>query len=240
MPVSLEQDAKWNKVAQAGVEDMWEGYEYGVPGKYFEYIEDFFYYTAADWTVSDTGVNTQALATAAPTIGGVLLITLANADDNLTSMQKVGHSFVPTAGTTIWFEAIFQGSEATQSDWLVGLVLTDATPLTTTQGIYFRKDDGDTQIDFETNAASTLSTETNIATYAAATYVRVGFKVTGTSTVEYYINGVNQGSFNTNIPTVPLRVTIHTQDGDTAAAVGAQTFSVDYIACVQSRPQGGY
>ena len=116
MPASSTLDAKWIKVVQSG--DMWDGFEYGVPGKYFGYTEDFLYYRSADWTVSDTGVNTQALATSAPTVGGVLLITLANADDNLSSMQKVGHSFVPAAGSTIWFECIFQTSEATQSDCL--------------------------------------------------------------------------------------------------------------------------
>ena len=236
MPPSLSIDAKWFKVDQQGVDDMLEGYEFGVPGKYFEYIEDFFYYTAADWTISDTGVNTRALATAAPTVGGVLLITLAGADNDLSSIQKVGHSFVPTAGTNIWFECIFQTSDATQSDWLVGLVLTDATPLTTTQGIYFRKDDGDAQIDFETNATSTLSTENNIATDVSATYVRVGFKVTGTSLVEYYVNGIKQGEFSANIPTVPLRVTIHMQNGEAVA----KTMSLDYIACIQSRPHGSY
>ena len=104
-----------------------------------------------------------------------------------------------------------------------------------TDGIYFRKDDGDTQIDFETNASSVASTETNIGAFAAATYITAGFKVTGTTLVEYYLNGVLQGSFNTNIPAVPLRPTIHVQDGDTAGAVGAITMSVDYVACSQTR-----
>ena len=238
MPTSQSIDAKWLKIEQSGVEDMWEGYEYGVPGKYVEYIEDFFYYVAADWTVTETNAGaTQALAVAAPTVGGVLLITNTAVENDAVSMQKVGHSFTPTAGTNIWFEAVFQNSSATQCDWLVGLVATDTTPLSNANGIYFRKDDGDLLIDFETNASSVVSTETGVGTDADATYVRVGFKVTGTSLVEYYVNGIKQGEFNTNIPTVPLRVTVHFQDGDGA---GAKTMSVDYLACVQSRPHGTY
>ena len=228
-------DGEYLEVKRQDQSSMWDGYRFGRPLLFNEWIEDFNNYTAGDWTVTDVGANTQALATAAPTVGGVLLITLANADNNTTSMQKVGHSFVPTVGTNIWFEARLQMSEVTQSDFLVGLVVTDTTPLANTDGIYFRKDDGDTQIDFETNASSVASTETNIGTFAAATYVRVGFKITGTTLVEYYVNDVLQGSFNTNIPAVPLRPTIHAQDGDTGGAVGAITMSVDYMAVSQTR-----
>ena len=238
-PIFLQADVNTQDFGSKGFRitgtGLWDGFVFGKPGTVATYMEDFFYYVAADWTVSDTGANTQALATADPTLGGVLLITLANADNNLSSLQKIGHSFDPQAGTNIWCEAGFRASEATQSDFIFGLIVTDTTPLANTDGIYFRKDDGDTQIDFETNATSVASTETNIAAFAADTYIRVGFKVTGTTLVEYYFNDVLQGSFNTNITSVPLRVTFHIQDGDTAGAVGAQTASVDYAICAQSR-----
>jgi len=239
-PIFIQADVNINdlgsKVFKLKDVGLWSGYEFGRPGKVATYLEEFFYYVAADWTVTETdAAATEALATAAPTLGGVLLITNVNADDNVVGLQKVGHSFDPQAGTNIWCEVGFQGSEATQSDWLVGLVVTDTTPLANTDGIYFRKDDGDTNIDFETNSGSTASTETAIATFAADTYVVVGFKVTGLTLVEYYVNGVKQGEFNTNITSVPLRVTLHFQDGDTAGAVGAQTASVDYVVCAQSR-----
>ena len=238
MPVSLIADSKWSKVSQSG--DMWDGYEFGVPGKYAEYREDFLYYRAADWTVTDVGANTRALATTAPTVGGVLLITLANADDNLTSMQKVGHSFVPTPGSTIWYEVCFQALEATQCDWLFGLVISDTSPLANAEGVYFRKDDGDTNIDCESNISTSASTLTGVATFAADTYERLGFKITGTSKVEFYRNGVKVGEVTSRIPTAPLRPTLYFQDGDTAAALGALTCSVDSIVCIQSRPHGFY
>ena len=215
---------------------MWEGYEFGRPLINNEWIEDFNYFQATDWTITESdAAATEALATAAPTVGGVLLITNTNADDNAVSMQKVGHSFIPTVGTNIWFECRLQASEATQCDWLVGLVITDTTPLAHADGIVFRKDDGDTQIDFETTNGSASSSETSIGTFAATTYVTVGFKITGTTSVEYFVNGVSQGTLTTRIPTAPLRPTIHFQDGDTAAALAALTMSVDYIMCSQTR-----
>lgn len=240
-PIILQADtenqsfgSKSFKITNTG--GMWDGYVFGKPGTVATYFEDFFYYVAADWTVTEVdGAATQALATSAPTLGGVLLITNTNADNDAVSMQKVGHSFDPQAGTIIWCEAAFQASEATQSDWLFGLVVTDTTPLANTDGFYFRKDDGDTNVDFETNASSAASTETGIFTFAADTYAVYGFKVTGTSLVEYYVNGVKQGEFNTNITSSPVRVTFHFQDGDTGGAVGAQTASIDYLMCAQSR-----
>ena len=237
----LDQDAETLRITEQSSPGMWQGYEFGRPLKFYEYIEDFSYYVSADWTVTESdSAAVQALATAAPTVGGVLLLTNTGTDDDAISLQKLGQSFVPTAATNIWCEALFQSTEATQEDWLFGLVVTDTTPLSNTDGVYFRKDDGDTQVDFETNSSSTASTETNIFTYASTTYLRVGFKITGTSSVDYYVNGVSQGTLTTNIPTSPLRVTIHFQDGDTAGAVAAQQMSVDYFACVQSRPQGGF
>lgn len=216
---------------------MWDGFEFGTPGKYVTYFDDFHTFTAADWTVTNAGGSTQALATAAPCVGGVLLTTLGNADNTNVSMQKLGHSFVPTEGTKIYFEARLQTSEATQMDWLVGLVITDTDPMTSyTEGISFRKDDGDTSIDFNTTIGSASSEETAIGTFAANTYVKVGFLITGTSQVDYWVNDVLQGTKTTHLPTAPLRVTAHFQDGDTGAALGALTASWDYVFVAQERP----
>jgi len=225
------------KVREQEAPGMWQDYEFGVPGKYLECDEHFHRYAAADWTVTAAGGGTAALATSAPCVGGVLLVTTANADDDLVSLQRVGHAFVPTAGTKIYFEARMQASEATSLDWFCGLAITDTTPLSIADCIMFQKDDGDTQIDFKTIAsAASSSTDNNIGTFAAATYLKVGFKITGTGLVEYYLNGVRKGSFSGNIPAVPLRITLGHQDGDTGAALGALTSSWDFVIGCQEIP----
>ena len=223
------------KVVQS--DSMWKDFEFGVPTNVSTCFDDFYSYVAADWTVTETDAGaTQALATSAPCKNGVLLVTNANADNNLVSMQKVGHSVTPTAGTNIYFETRFQVNTATQVDVLFGLIITDIDPITSiTDGIVFRKDDGDTNIDFCTMASSVTSTETAIGTLTADTYVTLGFKVTGTSLVEYFVNGTKQGELTTCIPTTPLRVTMTFQDGDTGAIVGAQTMSIDYVFISQTR-----
>ena len=218
-------------------ETMWKGYQFGRPDLYSTYFNDFHDYVAGDWTVTETdGAATEALATVAPCTGGVLLVTNTNADNNAVVMQKVGHGFVPTAGKRIYYETRFQASEATQIDLVHGLIVTDTDPVTSfTDGIAFRKDDGDTNLDFLTGASSAYSTDAGIFTFAADTYVKLGFKMTGTGLVEYWINDTKKGSFATNIPTAPLRVTMAIQDGDTAAALGALTKSTDYIFVAQER-----
>ena len=178
-------DSNVIRIANVSQPSMWDDFEFGAPYNYSVYFNDFHTYVAGDWTVTAAGGGTAALATTAPCVGGVLLMTTANADDDLVSLQKVGHGFVPTAGSKIYFETRIQTSEATQQDWVFGLGITDTTPLAIGDCIVFQKDDGDTQIDFKTIAsASSSSSDNNIATHAAATYVKLGFKVTGTSSVE--------------------------------------------------------
>lgn len=223
-----------NKVQGSG--SMWDDFQFGTPAAQSFWLEDFFYWDTdeTEWDIDDVGANTRAPATSAPTAGGVLLVTLANADNNKCTMQKIGHSFVPTKGKNLWFECRFQMSEVTQSEVLVGLVVTDTTPLTNTDGIYFRKDDGDVSLDFESNVSSVASSDSAIHSMVADEYVTVGFKVTGTEKIEYYVNGVKKGEVD-DVPTVPLRPTFHIQDGDTGGTVGAQTGSIDYMCAGQTR-----
>ena len=111
------------------------------PSKNHVYFNDFDTYLAGEWVVTETGVATQALANVD---GGVLLITNAAADDDASFSNKVGESFLPAADKNLWFKCKFQVSDATQSDVVIGLQITDTTPLAVTDGIYFLKADGAT------------------------------------------------------------------------------------------------
>jgi len=230
MPTDYPIDADVVKINRvAGTENMWEGYEFGRPTSMYRSFEDFDRYAAGDWTITETNASaTEALTNE---INGVLLITNTAADDDRVTMQKVGESYLPAANKTIFFEARFKISEATQSDFLIGLVITDTTPLANSNGIYFRKDDGDTNLDFETNASSVASTDAGIHTVVADTYIKVGFKVTGTGLVEYYVNESKKGQFLVNIPITEITPTIHLQNGDG----NARTASIDYIFVAQTR-----
>jgi len=212
-------------------ESMWDGYEFGNNAyKYAEYVNDFFTYAAGDWTITTTeagaGSATEAITDA---VGGVLLLTNAAGDNDLDSLQLVGESILPAVGKNIWFEARLSISDATQSDALVGLVVTDTTPLAHADGIVFRKDDGNTEWDFASTDTS-VTDEDSAAGVATTGYIKLGFKVTGTDQIDYWINDVKIGSTNT-VPTTEMRLTIHMQNGEAVA----KTMSVDYVRMVQER-----
>lgn len=212
-------------------DDMWNGFLYGVPWLYFGHEEDFMTWDGTSdevrWTVTDVGANTRATADA---LGGALLITLAAADNDTCSMQLGSESFVPQAGKRIYFEARFQVSDATQSDFLVGLSDTDTTPLNSSDGVFFRKDDDATTISACCVTGAVESSE-NAGVAADATNIKLGFVVHGIHSVDYYVNDVIQTTVNTNLPATEMCMTLHMQNGEAVA----KTMQIDYIRCYQER-----
>ncbi len=206
------------------------------PSVNHEYFDDFDTYAAAQWTVTETDAGaTQALANAD---GGVLLITNTAADDDLVALQKVGESFKFEAGKKTFFKARLKVSDATQSDFVIGLQITDTTPLAVTDGVYFRKDDGDANLDFVIVKDSTATTALAIATVANNTYITVGFYYNGVDSIRYFagtdpVNPTPLGkSVITNLPDdEELTVSFGIQNGEAVA----KTMSVDYIFAAKER-----
>jgi hypothetical protein len=196
------------------------------------YFNDFDTYTAADWTVTEVGVATQVLA---DEDGGALLVTNAAADDNSSFSQKVGESFLMEAGKKSWFEARFKVSDATQSDFIFGLQITDTTPLDVTDGIFFRKDDGDANVDFVVEKDNTASTSTAVTTVADDTYIKLGFYFDGKDKVTAFANGVAVSALDTtNLPDDEiLTVSFGIQNGEAVA----KTMTVDYIFAAKQRQE---
>ena len=209
---------------------MWDDYELGFSkSKYAEYYDDFFNYVAGDWTVTETGSGTRAITDA---VSGVLLITNAAGASDLNNLQKVGEAFLPAAGKKIWFESRFYIADVSSSTVIMGLAITDTSlgASIPANGIWL-SNTGDSALAFVSRASSASSTETGLITTADNTYVKVGFKVTGTGLVEYWVNDVYQGSVTTNVPVTELRVSFCVNNGTTAAEI----LAIDYIRAVQER-----
>ena len=165
-------------------------YAHWSPLRYHTYFNDFNAYVAGDWTITETGTGTRALADAA---FGVLLVTNAAADNDANFFQKKGESFKFVAGKKLWFETRFKVSDATQSDFVAGLQIIDTTPLAVTDGVYFRKDDGDADLDFVVIKDSAATTASAIATLVSDTWISLGFYYDG-SAIKYYVNDALAGS----------------------------------------------
>ena len=220
-----------NGITNVGEQSLFA--ELGQPAAtiFHTYFEDFDYYTAGDWTVTETDAGaTQALADGD---GGLLLITNTAADNDLVSLQKKGESFRFESGKALFFEARFKVSDATQSDVVIGLQITDTTPLDVTDGVFFIKADGAATVNFLVEKNNTATTASSIATMANDTYIRLGFYYDGSSAVQYFVNGTYTGSsVTTNLPDdEDMTITIAIQNGEAAA----KTMTVDYVYVAKER-----
>jgi len=207
------------------------------PFKYHVYANDFNEYAAGDWTITTTEAGAGS-ATEAVTDkdGGALLITNAAGDNDLDNLQLAGEGFAMATGKAAWFSAKFQVNDATQTDVFFGLIIKTATdPVGTapTDGIFFRKDDGDTDIDFVVTKDSTATTASAIATLADDTDVELAFYYDGVDTITYFVDDVRVGtSVTTNLPDDEiLSVMMHIQNGEAVA----KTMTVDWIFAAKER-----
>lgn len=204
------------------------------PTKFHTFFDDFDRFVAADWIITTTeagaGSATEALADGD---GGILLITNDAADNDADFFQKIGESFRFESGKKLWFKARFKVSDATQSDFVIGLQITDTTPLDVTDGVFFQKDDGDANLDFYVEKNNTATSATAIATVVSDTYMSVGFYYNGKDEVRYFVNDTALGSsVTTNLPDdEDLTVTFGIQNGEAVA----KTMSVDYVLAVKER-----
>lgn len=208
--------------------------QYGLPdpASWHTYMNDFDTYVAGDWTVTSVGSATRALTSGD---GGILLLTNAAADDDSTFLDKVGASFLMESGKKAFFKARFKLSDVTQSDFVIGLQVTDTTPLDVTDGIYFLKTDGAATLAVICRKdATTGSTTATAATLVDDTYVTVGWYYNGKDSVAYFVNDVQIGTLDgtsTYLPDTTLTVSFGLQNGEAVA----KTASIDYILAAKAR-----
>lgn len=199
-----------------------------------EYWNDFTAYSASDWTITTTeagaGSATEAIGTAA---GGVLVVTNDAADNDADFFQLPGEAFKFVSGKRLMAKMRFKLSDATQSDFVFGLQITDTTPLAVTDGIFFQSDDGDALLDFHVVKNSTATDVTGIATLADDTWTVIEFYYDGQGSFDLYVNDAHVGTAAlTNVPDdEELTISFGIQNGEAVAKV----LTVDYIRAVCER-----
>jgi hypothetical protein len=192
------------------------------PGRMYVFWDDFLQdYTASDWVVTATGSGSEAID---DLNGGALLITNAAADDDRQFLQTPGELFTFAAGKKMYFEARFKVSDATQSDFVMGLQVRDTTPLAVSDGVFFQKDDGDTQIDFHNESGSVDTVSTNVAT-ATTSFVTVAFYYDGATSIVAAVDNVPVATTAVTPSATELTVSYGIQNGEAVA----KTMSVDLI-----------
>lgn len=203
------------------------------PTRYHVWFDDFDKYTTADWTLTTVelgaGSATEAIGNAD---GGILVVTNDAADDDSDFFQLARETFRFETTKDLWFKARLKVSDITQSDFVVGLQITDTTPLAVTDGVYFRKDDGDALLDCVVIKDSAATTATAAATLANDTYYEFAFHFDGKAVYWYLDNVQIAESVLTNLPDdEELTISFGLQNGEAVAKI----MSVDYIFVAKER-----
>lgn len=204
------------------------------------WFDDFDSYAAGDWVITTTEAGTgnagEALISAD---GGVLVLTNDDADNDNDFLQWAGgagaviESFRFEAGKPLWFKARFKVSDATESDVVIGLQITDTSPLAVSDGVYFLKADGTTSMSLLVTKNSTSTTLSGAATLVSDTYITVGFYYDGESAINVFADDIRTGTVAvTNLPDdEDLTISFGIQNG----SAGAKTMSIDYILAAKAR-----
>ena len=205
------------------------------PHKYHQYFNDFDTYLASDWTITTTEDGTGSASEAlADGDGGVLLVTNAAGDNDHDFFQLVKEGFKFESGKQIGFHVRFKTNDATQTDIVAGLQLTDTTPLDVTDGVFFLKEDGAATISFIVEKDSTQSTLTLPNSLADDTFMTLGF-IYDPKDQKFHVfqNNVLAGTVvSTNAPDdEELTLSFGIQNG----AAAAKTLSVDYVGAYKER-----
>lgn len=207
------------------------------PTGWHTYFNDFDTFVVGDWTITTVELGASSATEAlADGDGGLLLVTNDAADNDSDFFQKVGESFLLESGKRAFFKARFKVSDATQSDFVIGLQVTDTTPFDATDGVYFMKDDGDALLDVycRKNATTGSTGATGIATVVSDTFLTVAWAYDGKGSVAYFVNDVQLGTLDgssTYLPDTELTVSFGIQNGEAVA----KTMTVDYLFAAKER-----
>lgn len=201
------------------------------------YMDDFLGVTldaTNDWTVvKDTSASAAIVA---DTVNGLLgLNSQATTDDDGASIQG-NEVFKAASGKVIWFETKLQNNDVDQSDICVGLTVNFSTNpeamLTAADRIVFQVNDGDASILCKTESSSTETSTDSGIDLVDDTDVILGFRVSGTGTVEFYVNRNLVATHTANIPTTELALAAMSVSGSNS---GTRSTKIDYIFAAATR-----
>jgi hypothetical protein len=219
---------------------MWNDYicDLRPIGSYAVWKDDFLSWDADNYTVTEATAATQLLS---DTANGILVLTAGAGENQGCQLtlggsadgETVGESFAPAAGKNVYFETRVAVNDVLQNDIFVGLHNEDTTIIAGrgTDYIGFYTVDESASLNVQTANTSVVSTGAAVHTLVNNTYVKLGFKVSGTDKVEYYVNDALVETLSTNIPTALMKLSLASLTGEATA----NTLSIDYVVIAVSR-----
>lgn len=133
-----------------------------------------------------SGSATEALT---DMVNGVLLLTNDDADDDSDEILRPIEAWKLVSGYPLYAEIRFKVSDATQLDFWFGLIASGNAGYFAgiDDGVYFRKDDGDANIDFCTEYNTNITATDTGIDLEDATWIRLGFHWDGDATIRYFV-----------------------------------------------------
>tara|TARA_R110002094_G_scaffold151674_1_gene139779 strand:- start:189 stop:812 length:624 start_codon:yes stop_codon:yes gene_type:complete len=206
------------------------------------YHDDFFEFHSGIYTITTTEAGTgSATEVITAGAGGQLLITNAAGDNDLDFLQLKGESFLWDSTKRMFFTSRFKTNDATQSEIIMGLQITDTTPLDITDGIYFFKPDGDTQPDFVIEKDNDFGTSVlEMNAMADDTFVTLSFEydpldvATGGPVFRAYQDGAKVGQIASTVNAPDdeeLTISFGIQNGEAVV----KTLSLDFLMAAVER-----
>jgi len=178
--------------------------------------DDFMDLATGRYTITQATAGTFVLDVTTTVDGGVALADCNSTTDGqgINVQATLAMPFKPKAGQILYFEARVKAADiATGPDFFLGLAEQDTTILassaiSTANHLGFLSLTDNNILLHSGEKAGTAVTGVAIHTLVEDTYVKLGFKVTDASKVEWWVNGVKQAtSFDlaaANIPVVGL------------------------------------
>lgn len=212
---------------------------------FFDFHRDIEVATSS-WTFNVT--NSTAPTTVSDEAFGAVAVTNATGDNDRIEVSAIAETVkLNGLGKEYWFLARAKCSDATQADYAFGLIIADADWLgdsaVASDGIWFRKDDGDTNWDtviaYNAASISDYATQVGVSTcdtsyHTFAIRIVTDAVTQGRGTVTFYIDGAVVGSPQTT-SSLPydeeLALAFGVQNGEAAA----KTLTLDYIGVMAQR-----
>ncbi len=204
------------------------------PARYVRWFDDFHTFTSGDWTVTETQAGSTQAITAGH--GGILALVNTSTDNDVNTIQLTQETFKFASNRKAWLRARFKLSDVTDSDALIGLAITDTSPLASlpSDGVFFYKADDAAALVVQVRKDGTAST-ISLGNMTADTFVTCELYYDGKTTFMAFVNGVHTGTNITSVTNMPddeeLTVTIAVQAGSAAA----DTLSVDFVEVLMER-----
>lgn len=239
LPQGVTNCAPWQTMGASGLPD---------PGFAHVYHNDFDSYTAAQWTVANTGSCTQAMTEGD---GGQLLVTTTTGIADASYLQLVNAGFIPKAGSQTFFKFAGTLSDVTNDVFYAGLVQKGATTVASiTDGIFISKATGSAALTLNIRKGSAAVTAAlpAAAIPIAGTQFEIGFMVDTLGNVAAFFNPttgndipVAAGGVRGRVAAiyqpsaVPATVALTPAFGLLNSTAAARTLTVDFLTVVRER-----